>query len=85
MTDDEDADKLDIDLIVFVNGRERIGGILRAAGKSEWLERKTSCSLEDEPLVRRSVRSILHLSIGDVMGVGYDAEKVWSVLYIALT
>lgn len=79
MTGDEISDSKGSDPPTFDDDRRVIGGILLAAGKGERFEggNKLLASVDDEPLIRHSVQSLLHAGLDETFVViGHDAEAV---------
>ncbi|WP_458209863.1 nucleotidyltransferase family protein [Haladaptatus sp. NG-SE-30] len=63
----------------FDDERQVIGGVLLAAGKGERFEggNKLLTPVDDEPLVRHSVQSLMCASLDEIcVVVGYDADAV---------
>lgn len=79
MTDDETSVNQRCNPNAVDDGEGNIGGVLLAAGRGKRFDRgnKLLVTINDEPLVRHSVKSLLRSDLDDiVVVVGHDAERV---------
>lgn len=79
MTDAKTPPDRDVTSTAFADGEGAVGGVVLAAGRGERFEdgNKLLAHVEDEPLVRHSVRSLLDSELAEVVViVGHEAEAV---------